>query len=249
VAGVHRQEDRAILARIAAPGLALFTIIVAIGFLLTPPGIELHTSEDSISAALEGSRTDTWNTITLAWSLIGSQGGIIGVGIIVAALILARTKNWRLAAVPVVATVLQQAIFLTAANIVDRPRPQVDHLDRAPPTASYPSGHVGASTTLYLTFALLALQIRTTWIRRLTMVVCLAVPLLVAFGRLYRGMHHLTDIGAAFLNGITCALLTYWWYRSSRRHSPSPPMQPINSSDAGTVEPGHDHAKGSRSGA
>ena len=220
---VHRQEGRAILTRIAAPGLALFTVIVAIGLLLTPPGIAIHTSEDSISAALEGSRTDTWNAITLAWSLIGSQGGIIGIGIIVAALILARTKNWRLAAVPVVATVLQQAIFLTAANIVDRPRPQVAHLDQAPPTASYPSGHVGASTTLYLTFALLALQIRTTWLRRLTITVCLAVPLLVAFGRLYRGMHHLTDIGAAFLNGITCALLTYWWYRSGNRHSPPTP--------------------------
>ena len=175
--------------------------------MLTPPGIEFHTSEDSISTALEGSRTATWNTITLAWSLIGSQGGIIGVGIIVAALILGRTKNWRLAAVPVVATILQQAIFLIAANIVDRPRPQVAHLDEAPPTASFPSGHVGASTTLYLTFALLALQIRTGWLRRLTMIVCLAVPLLVAFGRLYRGMHHLTDIGAAFLNGITCAVL------------------------------------------
>jgi membrane-associated phospholipid phosphatase len=36
-------------------------------------------------------------------------------------------------------------------------------------------------------------------------------------------MHHLTDIGAAFLNGITCALLTFWWYRASSRHSPTPP--------------------------
>ena len=220
--GVHRQEGRAILTRIAAPGLALFALIVVIGLLLTPPGIAIHTSEDSISAALEGARTETWNTITLAWSLLGSQGGIIGVGIIVAALILGRTKNRRLAAVPVVATILQQAIFLIAANIVDRPRPAVAHLDTAPPTASYPSGHVGASTTLYLTFALLALQIRTAWLRRLTMVVCLTIPLLVAFGRLYRGMHHLTDIGAAFLNGIICALLTYWWYRSSKRQSPSP---------------------------
>ena len=95
-------------------------------------------------------------------------------------------------------------------------------MDKAPPTASYPSGHVGASTTLYLTFALLALQIRTAWLRRLTMTLCLAIPLLVAFGRLYRGMHHLTDIGAAFLNGITCALLTYWWYRSGKRQGASP---------------------------
>ena len=202
--------------------------------MLTPPGIEVHTSEDSISTALEGARTDTWNTITLAWSLIGSQGGIIGVGIIVAALILGRTKNWRLAAVPVVATILQQAIFLIAANIVDRPRPQVAHLDDAPPTASYPSGHVGASTTLYLTFALLALQIRTGWLRRLTITVCLAVPLLVAFGRLYRGMHHLTDIGAAFLNGITCAVLTYWWYRSNTRHSPPTPAAAVNPSEMRT---------------
>jgi membrane-associated phospholipid phosphatase len=185
--------------------------------MLTPPGIAIHTSEDSISAALAGSRTDTWNTVTLAWSLLGSQGGIIIVGIIVAALILGRTKNWRLAAVPVLASILQEAIFLLAANIVDRPRPPVAHLDRAPPTASYPSGHVGASTTLYLTFALLATQIRTAWLRWLTTIVCLAVPLLVAFGRLYRGMHHLTDIGAAFLNGITCALLTYWWYRGNEQ--------------------------------
>lgn len=222
MAGVHRQECRAILSRVAAPGLALFAVIVVIGLVLTPPGIELHTSESSISEALEQSRTATWNTITLAWSLLGSQGGIFGVGIIVAALILGRTKNWRLAAVPVVATILQQAIFLIVTNIVDRPRPHVAHLDDAPPTASYPSGHVGASTTLYLTFALLALQIRTAWLRWLTMIVCLAVPLLVAFGRLYRGMHHLTDVGAALLNGITCALLTCWWYRSSKRRSPPP---------------------------
>ena len=218
----HQQEGCTILTRIVAPGLALFAVIVVAGLLLTPPGIELHTAEASISEGLERSRTATWNTVTLAWSLLGSQGGIFGVGIIVAALILGRTKDWRLASVPVVATVLQQAIFLIAANIVDRPRPQVAQLDVAPPTASYPSGHVGASTTLYLTFALLALQIRPAWLRRLTVTVCLAVPLLVAFGRLYRGMHHLTDIGAALLNGITCAALTYWWYRSSRHLSRVP---------------------------
>jgi membrane-associated phospholipid phosphatase len=222
VAGIHRSEGRTILSRIAAPGIALFAVIVVIGLLITPPGIAIPTSEVSINVALERSRTDLWNTITLAWSLLGSQGGIIGVGIIVSAMILARTRDRRLAAVPVLACVLQEAIFLIAANIVDRPRPPVVHLDEAPPTASYPSGHVGASTTLYLTFALLALQLRTAWVRWLTMIVCLSVPLLVAFGRLYRGMHHLTDVAAAFLNGITCAVLTYWWYRASTRRTSSP---------------------------
>jgi membrane-associated phospholipid phosphatase len=217
VAGVHRQHGRHILTRTVAPGLALFVVIVAFGLLVTPPGIAIPTSEESISQRLEGLRTDTWNHLTLAWSLLGSTGLIIGVGIIVAALILGRTKNWRLAAVPVLASILQETIFLIAANIVDRPRPPVAHLDEAPPTASYPSGHVGASTALYLTFALLALHIRTVWIRRLTIMVCLAVPLLVAFGRLYRGMHHLTDIGAGLLNGITCAFLAHWWYRTNQQ--------------------------------
>jgi membrane-associated phospholipid phosphatase len=164
VDGVHHRHDgRNIFARTVAPGIALFSLLVAIGLLLTPPGIAIRTREVSMSRKLEQARTDTWNDVTLACSLLGSTGLIIGVGILVAALILGRTKNWRLAAVPVLASILQEAIFLLAANVIDRPRPPVAHLDAAPPTASYPSGHVGASTALYLTFALLALHIRTVW--------------------------------------------------------------------------------------
>ena len=87
MARFHRNEGRAILSRIAAPGLALFVVIVVAGLLLTPPGLAIATSETSINLALERSRTETWNTITLAWSLLGSQGGIIGVGLFVAAVI------------------------------------------------------------------------------------------------------------------------------------------------------------------
>ena len=177
----------------------------------------IATGEESVSRRLEAARTDTWNVVTLAWSLLGSTGLIIGVGLLVSALILVRTKNRRLAAVPVLASILQEAIFLLAANIVDRPRPSVAHLDKAPPTASYPSGHVGAAMALYLTFGLLALYIRTAWVRWLTLAVCLAIPLLVTFGRLYRGMHHVTDVGAGLLNGITCAFLAHWWYRSTQQ--------------------------------
>jgi undecaprenyl-diphosphatase len=89
----------------------------------------------------------------------------------------------------------------------------VQKLDASPPTGSYPSGHTGASTGLYLSFALLALAIHRSWLRVLTIIVCLCLPLLVAYARLYRGMHHPTDIAAAFLNGTVCALLAYAWYR------------------------------------
>jgi membrane-associated phospholipid phosphatase len=215
--GVHRDEARAVLLRALAPGVAVLAVLVGIGWLIMPPGIAIPTGEESISKTLEASRTDGWNAITLVWSLLGSHGGIIVIGLLVAGLIYRHTRNWRLAAIPVLATSLQEVIFLIAANIIDRPRPDVAQLDNAPPTASYPSGHVGAATALYLTFALLALNIRITWLRWLTVVVCLAVPPLVAFGRLYRGMHYLTDVGAAFLNGIVCTVLAFWCYRTVTR--------------------------------
>ncbi len=48
---------------------------------------------------------------------------------------------------------------------------------------------------------------RKRWVRTLSITVLLAVPLLVAIGRLYRGAHHLTDILAAYVNGgITIAI-------------------------------------------
>jgi undecaprenyl-diphosphatase len=70
---------------------------------------------------------------------------------------------------------------------------------------------------LYFAFALLALRIERTWLRWTTVILCLAMPLLVAFSRLYRGMHHVTDIGAGVINGAICALLAYGWYQHCTR--------------------------------
>lgn len=176
-------------------------------------------AEESVNKDLAADRTGTWDTITAVWSQIGNTIGVIAVCIVVASLILWRTRDLRLAFVAPIAIAMQGLIFLVVAKLVDRDRPPVDKLDASPPTASYPSGHVGASTGLYVAFALLALRIDRPWLRWTTVVVCLVMPLFVAFSRLYRGMHHITDISAGLLNGAICALLSYAWYRhcSSRR--------------------------------
>jgi membrane-associated phospholipid phosphatase len=49
-----------------------------------------------------------------------------------------------------------------------------------------------------------AWYVRRRWIRTLAVVLFAVVPLLVAFGRLYRGAHHPSDILAAYLNGGVC---------------------------------------------
>ena len=114
---------------------------------------------------------------------------------------------------PAIAIAIQASVFVAATTIADRPRPTVQHLDPAPPTSSYPSGHMGASTALYLTFALMAQRIETVWLRRLVTVVCAIIPLLVGYARLYRGMHHLLDILVGMVNGIVCALLAWNYLR------------------------------------
>ncbi|MEV6282090.1 phosphatase PAP2 family protein [Kribbella sp. NPDC051770] len=218
---IHRQDGVDLLTRTVAPGVALGGVIIGLGLALQGPLKALSHSEETVNKDLATDRTGTWNTITAVWSQIGNTIGVIAVCIVVASLILWRTRDLRLALVPPVAIAMQGLIFLISAKVVDRDRPQVEKLDASPPTASYPSGHVGASTGLYVAFALLATRIETTWLRWTTIIVCLAMPLLVAFSRLYRGMHHVTDVTAGILNGTLCALLAYAWYRhcSSRRRA------------------------------
>jgi len=102
---------------------------------------------------------------------------------------------------------------MTSALIVGRDRPDVDRLEEAPPTSSFPSGHTGASTAFYLSLLFLAQRIRTTWLRVLVTVVCAVVPLLVAVARLYLGMHHVSDVAVGALNGGACAWLGWHYLR------------------------------------
>ena len=105
-----------------------------------------------------------------------------------------------------------------ATQVVGRPRPDVPHLDPAPPTSSYPSGHVGASTALYLSLALLAQRIPHPALRRVLTALCLLIPLLVLYARLYRGMHHLSDVLVGLVNGVVCATLAWGWLKDRRAH-------------------------------
>jgi undecaprenyl-diphosphatase len=215
-------DGRALLTRVVGPALVLWGVLVGIGFLIAGPlSVPLH-SEVDVDRSLAAARSHTWNTITQMLSHLGSTEVVIGASLTIGALVLWRTRDWRLAAVPAIAVLIETAIFLSIASLVDRERPPVDKLDVAPPTSSYPSGHVGASTALYLAFAFLALRIERAWLRWTTIFICLAAPLLVAFARLYRGMHYVTDVAAGLVDGIVCVLLAYGWYRHRALSHTSP---------------------------
>ncbi len=191
-------------------------------------------AEDALNARLAASRTGPWDTITSVWSYLGSTEVVVGVCLLVGGLILWRTHDWRLAAVPAIAILLQLGIYLTITALISRARPSVDKLDILPPMTSFPSGHVGAATALYVSFVLLALRIERVGLRWAVILVCVAVPLLVGFARLYRGMHHLSDVAAGLVIGVTCAIIAYGWYRHRARATEAGPHR-RNPAQAGTV--------------
>ena len=203
---------RDLAVRAAAPAVVLWVLIVGGGLFIKGP-LKGLSAEDTISKDVQETRTRTWDSITMVLSHIGNTEIVIGVCVVAVGLIWWRTREWWRALVPAIAISLQATVFVIATAVVGRPRPHVPHLDPAPPTSSYPSGHVGAATALYVSFALLAQSIERPALRRLVTTLFLVIPVLVAYARLYRGMHHLSDILIGAANGLVCALLAWAYLR------------------------------------
>lgn len=173
-------DGRTLLTGVVGPALVLWGVLVGIGFVIAGPLSGPLRAEAGVDKYLAADRSHTWNVITLVLSQLGGTEVVIGASLVIGALTLWRIRDWRLAAVPAIAILIETAIFLSIASLIDRQRPPVAKLDVAPPTSSCPSGHVGASTALYLAFAFLALRIQRAWLRWTTVLICLATPLLVA---------------------------------------------------------------------
>ncbi|BAJ26369.1 MULTISPECIES: phosphatase PAP2 family protein [Kitasatospora] len=193
------------LAAATVQGLLLF----AMGVLVThPPGGWWDPREETLVRRLAEHRTPALTTLSSWLSGLAFTPAIVAVTAAAAALLLLRRRP-RPAALLAGAVALQATLFVTAAHLVGRARPDVLRLDGALPTSSFPSGHVGAATALYGGLGLLALRApRGRW-RVPLCALAWTVPVLVAASRLYRGMHHPSDVLAGALNGAA-ALWVVW---------------------------------------
>jgi undecaprenyl-diphosphatase len=200
------------LRRALAPGLVVWALVVGVGLLIEGP-MRSFPAEVAVNEELVAVREPTWNTVTSVLSNIGGTEFIVAVCATGFALLWWRTRQWWFSVVPGLAVALQALLFVTAALVVGRDRPDVEHLDASPPTSGFPSGHAGASTAFYLTLAFVAQRLRRPVQRRLVTALCVLVPLLVGFARLYRGMHHPSDVVLGLVNGGLCAVLAWLYLR------------------------------------
>ncbi|MFD3679670.1 diacylglycerol kinase family protein [Streptomyces sp. NPDC058613] len=186
-------------------------LMVGLGVLVTGPaaGHWPFAAESRANQDLAERRAAPVTGVSEWLSAMAATEAIIGVTLlcIVALLVLPRVA-WRTEALFLGASVAaQSAVFVVVTMFVQRPRPAVPRLDGAPPTSSFPSGHVGASVALYGGLAVIALlRMRGPW-RYAVSGALLLVPPAVGMSRMYRGMHFPTDVVGGLLNGAATLLV------------------------------------------
>ncbi|WP_401000470.1 phosphatase PAP2 family protein [Agromyces sp. GXQ0307] len=112
------------------------------------------------------------------------------------------TRDRRSAIAPAAALALETACFVASAALVGRPRPQGVWRPEPPhATSSFPSGHTAASVALHTTLADLLDRYDARGARTLGPVLRYAIPAAIAFSRIHRGQHHISDTVAGALLG------------------------------------------------
>lgn len=216
---VTTPELRRAAPRLLLGGVAVYGLLCLAGLLLTRvfttgPLLRL---DHRLSGWFFEHRTPTLDT----WTHLGSALSDTLTAIAVTVLLVVGLWRWtgrrRASATVLLSIAGELFIFVLVTATVHRPRPTVPHLDPAPPTSSFPSGHTGAAVALYVGLAvILFTHTRDSTHRGAVLVLCVllcTVPVVVGVSRLYRGMHYLSDVIAGALAGglwMAVVMATVW---------------------------------------
>jgi membrane-associated phospholipid phosphatase len=197
---------------VGATGYVVMTaFLVALGLLLTKVLLDgpVGRWDQALDRWFFVQREATFDTITQWGSMLGDTVAVVGIAA-VAVVVLAIGRHWPYIAFLVGALVIEVTTFVTTTFVIDRERPAVPHLDPGPPTSSFPSGHVAASIVLYVGLALIITSlVRSRVVRTVVWVVAIALPIFVALSRLYRGMHHPTDMIGSVIGALGCLAFAF----------------------------------------
>ncbi|WP_407343281.1 phosphatase PAP2 family protein [Pengzhenrongella phosphoraccumulans] len=162
----------------------------------------MTTWEDQVNQWFYAHRTPRMDALSHIGSYMAETVTCIALLIVMVVVLRVWLGRWRESWTLVAAIVGELLVFLIVTALVNRPRPTVPHLDAAPPTSSFPSGHTGAAVAFYGCLAIIMLrQLHPRWLARSVATLLFLVPVVVGGARIYRGMHHPVDVVFGAIGG------------------------------------------------
>jgi undecaprenyl-diphosphatase len=206
-AGERSRRAAAAAAVVVVGYVAVVSSLVLTGLLLTH--VLLHGSlgrwDDGSTRWLSLHRDGFLDSVTGIASRSADTFGILGAALVVL-IVLGFRHRWSQMVVLVTGLTLELSAFLAVNALVGRDRPAVPRMGSTPSTSSFPSGHTAATLVLYGAIALFVSEAGRAFVwRALAWIAAAAMPVVVGFGRVYRGFHHPTDVAAGYILG--CAVL------------------------------------------
>ncbi|MBQ1047483.1 phosphatase PAP2 family protein [Micromonospora sp. C51] len=200
-----------------------FGILYVVGYLLKnhTEGTWLGRFDDGVVRWLQTLRTPALDDVSWVWSKAGDTRAILAISLVVCPIAFAVWRQWRPVVFVVLTMIGELTLFLCTAASVQRDGPPVPQLDSPIPTSSFPSGHIAATMCIWVAIAVLIMdRVSSRW-RWFAVVLAVVMPAGVALSRMYRGMHHPTDLlGPAILTALWVGLL-WWVLRPNMRATPA----------------------------
>jgi len=185
----------------AVAGLvALLSILGSIGNLVVFDSAIGEADEDIVQTVADN-RTSALDTAAPVISALSDTWTVIGV-VVGASTMLWVAGRRRHALTVVLAVAVEFLTFLAVGAIIDRDRPEVEALGSVPSTPSFPSGHTAAAFVLYAVLVLVARSLATRSVPKWLWTVPVLIGLMMAFARVYEGVHHPLDVVAGLLVGV-----------------------------------------------
>ncbi len=155
-------------------------------------------------------RSSFWVAVATYGQPMVLRAVLVLLALVLLPLLLARKRNWCLAAWLVAVTVTENVIAPSTKLLLSRPRPEWLEPIAVEQSLSYPSGHAAMAGTFAAAVILVALAMMGPgWSRRLVVLLALLVYLVISVDRIFLGVHYLSDVVAGNLLGL-CIALAGW---------------------------------------
>lgn len=210
VAGARPRSLSVLVGSVLAAFVLVEAVLLGLGLLVTRVLAHsgLHGDELAFERDVAAHRSPLWNGVSRYGTLLGATNTVIALTAVGCVVLAVRGHGPRLPVFLSLAVAGETVLFVLASIVVHRVRPPIPHLDGAPPTSSFPSGHTAATVALWCGLALgLARTHPRHPLRVLSWVLAVVVPIFVLSTRLYRGMHWPTDVAAGALFALIWVVL------------------------------------------